>query len=510
MCGIQAFVGKKNKQVDLIKFKKLMLWNALGRGQEATGIFSPKNGLVKDNDRCDVFLGKNEIKSDTLLIGHVRASTYGGNTKDNAHPFNEGNITLVHNGTLTNPWPWARHHGIDITKVNVDSHVICHVLNKTQDFNVLGEINGAAALVMHDSNIPNRLYVYRNKDRELFHGKTSYGMYVSSIKASLESIGCVDIAEFPVGTLHIIENGEIKSTKEIESKPYQTPAYTNSTTSTTNPNQHTPTSLIGRWLYCDSSAAVNCDEGTNITYGNFYKCVGVTNEIVADNYMVSPRNYIYIIDNDNVRRKVDYWYFDNYCSRLDDGDYVFITNDLFYSEKVDGKEEKKLVLKKDQIVLVINSIEKDGKFSIHDGENEWQVPKNSIRKLTYNDEWVDNNHVIIANLELNYTKNKDKKPETKTNNKEEDKDEDDNTDNYFHVDAEILIQNDFSYLKEQLDEIISNYYSVPSVKILDNVRELLAHVENCIDEYTEIALEQGVVLYEVDMKENSKQEKILD
>lgn len=506
MCGIQAFVGKKNKQVDLNKFKKLMLWNALGRGQEATGIFSPENNIIKDNDRCDIFLGKNEIKPDSLMIGHVRASTYGGNTKDNAHPFKEGNITLVHNGTLTNPWPWARHHSIDTSKVNVDSHAICHILNKTQDFNVLGEINGAAALVMHDDKTPNRLYVYRNKDRELFYGLCSYGMYISSIKASLESIGCTDIAEFPVGTLHTIEYGAIKSIKQIESKPYETPVFTNTSSNTTTfkANQHTPTNLVGRWLYCDSASIKNCDQDTEIAYGKFYRCVGVTNELVNDNLMSTPRNYIYILDDKNIRRKVDFWGFDNYCSRLEKGDYAFITNDLYYSDKPDDKGERKLVLKKDQIVVINSDNEVDGKIAVHDGENPWNVPKGSIRKLTYNDEWIDGNHTIIAQLDYNYTKNQDKVNnfEKEENKEEEESDEDTN----FYVDAEVLICNDFEYIKEKLNDVLDNYHNVSHYQIKDGIRDIIAHVENCIDEYTTLAVEQGVVFYEDDVK----QEKILD
>lgn len=502
MCGIQAFIGKKNKKVDLNKFKKLMLWNALGRGQEATGVFSKENGIIKDNDRCDIFLSKNEIKPDSLIVGHVRASTFGGNTKENAHPFTCGNITLVHNGTLTNPWAWARHHNIDSTKISVDSDVICHILNKEQNFDVLGEINGAAALVMHDSKTPNKLYVYRNKDRELFYGKCSYGMYISSIKASLESIGCTEIAEFPVGTLHTIENGEIKATKEITIKPYETPTYSYTSSSNNSATQHTPKNLIGRWLYCDSSFTNKCENGTSITSDNYYKCVGVTDEVVDDFICNTKRNYVYILDNNNIKRKVDFYVFDNYVTNISVNDYLLILSDLHTTDMVDGKEVKNVVLKKDQIVILTDEKEVEGKLSVCDGNAEWNVPKGSVRKLSYNDEWDGDNHNKINNLDAAYTKYKDNKKKQSelpiSNKKEDNKEEDEDEDDYVYVDIDILVNNDFQYIKDQLDEIMQNIHSVSIFNVKDAIRELEYHIDNCISEYTEIAAEQGVVFFEDD------------
>lgn len=504
MCGIQAFVGKKNKKADLNKFKKLMLWNALGRGQEATGIFSLENGVIKDNDRCDIFLSKNEIKPDSLMIGHVRASTFGTNSKANAHPFTCGNITLVHNGTLTNPWAWGRHHGINTTNINVDSDVICHILDKEQNFDVLGEINGAAALVMHDSKTPNRLYVYRNKERDLFYGKCSYGMYISSIKASLESIGCTDIAEFPAGTLHTIENGEIKHTKEITIKPYEVSYATTSTTK--DDNQLTSISYAGRWIYCDSNNKTNCEEGTKISSGNFYKCIGVTNEKILDGIKGSDRNYIYILDDNHIKRKVDFWHFDNYVTCLEKGCYLLIVNDLFTTQTIDGKEEKKLVLNNKQVVLLLSDIEVDGKFNVHDGENEWNVPKGSIRRLTYSEEFEPDYYDKINNLDFSYTKNKDKKKEQTITNSKKEEEEYEEEDAEFILDANILINNDFQYIKDKVAEILEFADTITIYDIKAALRELETHIDNCISEYTEIAAEQGVVFYEEDKQVvNNKQ-----
>ena len=44
-CGLIGFSGKTN--FDKEKINLLMLWNSFERGKDATGIYTPKNGLVK-------------------------------------------------------------------------------------------------------------------------------------------------------------------------------------------------------------------------------------------------------------------------------------------------------------------------------------------------------------------------------------------------------------------------------------------------------------------------------
>jgi len=142
MCGLTGFSGKKKFNKD--KVKSLMLWNSLERGKDSTGIYTPLNGLLKEADEAYKFLIKTKFEEDRLFIGHVRASTVGAKSKENAHPFMEENIILAHNGTLTNHWALCHKYKLSMQDYNVDSHVIAAILGKEKNFNVIKEIDGAA------------------------------------------------------------------------------------------------------------------------------------------------------------------------------------------------------------------------------------------------------------------------------------------------------------------------------------------------------------------------------
>ena len=200
----------------------------------------------------------------------------------------------------------------------------------------------------------------------------------------------------------------------------------------------------------------------------------------------------------------------NYVTTFSKDDYLLILTDLFTTETIDGKEEKKLVLQKDQIVILTDEKEVDSKLSICDGKAEWNVPKGSVRKITYNEEWdADTKHKMNV-IDFEYAKYKDNKvndiTSTKKDDKEEEEDDIDDTDDTIYVDGNILINNDFLYIKERINEIISNIHNVSIFNVKDYLRDLEAHIDNCIDEYTEIAAEQGVIFYEDDKQlVNNKQ-----
>jgi hypothetical protein len=100
-----------------------------------------------------------------FMVGHNRAATAGAVTTENAHPFQEGPITMVHNGSLFNtqglPNP---QHTLD--GVQVDSHVICHNLARHGVEEVVRNIDGSFTLVWHDSR-DDTLNIVRNTERPL-------------------------------------------------------------------------------------------------------------------------------------------------------------------------------------------------------------------------------------------------------------------------------------------------------------------------------------------------------
>lgn len=142
------------------------------RGDDSTGVFgvSRKGHVDTQKGDADGYIFTRVSQYDQfrkrmrdkyhIVIGHNRKATKGTVTSANAHPFVEGNIVLVHNGTLLNAG--------DINKeVEVDSHAIAHALNDHDAVAALGKLDGAYALVWY--NMEDRtLNLARNAQRPLF------------------------------------------------------------------------------------------------------------------------------------------------------------------------------------------------------------------------------------------------------------------------------------------------------------------------------------------------------
>lgn len=171
MCGIVGVIAKRELgvyQKDIKMFKQLLYADQF-RGTDGTGFFAvnAKNvvDLEKEPQAAHYFLFKKneEIEAtfknnNNILIGHNRAATKGKSIKENTHPFKEGHITLVHNGTL-----WTHKH---LKDVEVDSHAICHAFAEQGHEKALQEIDGAFALVWYNQRTK-RLYLTRNSERPL-------------------------------------------------------------------------------------------------------------------------------------------------------------------------------------------------------------------------------------------------------------------------------------------------------------------------------------------------------
>lgn len=236
MCGQLGFSGKTN--YDINKLRTLIYINAIERGMDATGIYSPVNGLKKTLDSGRRLSGMTKpehlIKPDNFFMAHCRAATVGAKEDvNNTHPFKNGNYILQHNGTLTNHWDLRSKYGLEAGKHKVDSDIICACINKCDSIStILKEINGPAAIIINDIRKPDILYVFRNKERPLYKGIIDGNMYISSVPESLRLVDCINIKEFKENTLYTIEYGSIKSTLSIKNNPYIIPIVVSNSSST--------------------------------------------------------------------------------------------------------------------------------------------------------------------------------------------------------------------------------------------------------------------------------------
>lgn len=318
-CGLTGFSGKSN--FNMMKMKLLLYWNAIERGKDATGIFTPKTGIIKDNVEAKFYLASermSQIKPDNVLIGHVRAKTVGLNIADNAHPFNYGDIVMAHNGTLNNHWSLGGSYGLELKNYDVDSQVIAKIISLNfqetpngSNIKVLSQYDGAAALLFYNKE-QDILYAWHDKERPLFYGYVGEDMYISSIETTLKVIECTGITEFPINTLHAIHNGVIIGTQTYErfipaankrkencvmninqlgTIKYNNIEYKTVPEGTTGFAAHIATHELvsGYWVRCDSNiwSQNNKEDTKSVIKDNWYF---VLNQEASQNYHLKVRD----------------------------------------------------------------------------------------------------------------------------------------------------------------------------------------------------------------------------
>lgn len=215
-CGIVGFSGPKDRNLNIDKIKLLLFYNQ-ERGKDSLGFYTPKEGIYKEIGKPEDQMAKASfsIPESNLFIGHLRAATVGEVNKNNAHPFEYGNIVLLMNGTLTNHWALARQYELVQKDYDVDTQVVASIINKTQSKDVLGKVIGGCAILYVDTKTE-KMYAFTNGQRPLFRGTLNGCMYISSIENSLKMIGCLDVKTFKDNYFYEIQGGRILSQSLIK------------------------------------------------------------------------------------------------------------------------------------------------------------------------------------------------------------------------------------------------------------------------------------------------------
>lgn len=197
MCGIVGYAGKTNVIKNIMTGLKSLEY----RGYDSSGI-----AYLDKNNNIKIYKKEGQIKKlDQILnyedeaslgISHTRWATHGGVTDTNAHPHNQGKITLVHNGIIENYEELKKElekEGYNF-KSSTDSEVAAALIDKLYKENkdmlkilvILKEIlKGSYAFNIINSDIPNKIYGIR-KDVPLIVGVSDHGnMFASDIPAIL-------------------------------------------------------------------------------------------------------------------------------------------------------------------------------------------------------------------------------------------------------------------------------------------------------------------------------------
>ena len=197
MCGIVGYAGKTNVIKNIMTGLKSLEY----RGYDSSGIaYLDKNNNIKIYKKVGQIKNLDQILNyedeASLGISHTRWATHGGVTDTNAHPHNQGKITLVHNGIIENYEEIKKElekEGYNF-KSSTDSEVAAVLIDKLYKENKdmlktlikLKEIlKGSYAFNIINNDIPNKIYGIR-KDVPLIVGVSDHGnMFASDIPAIL-------------------------------------------------------------------------------------------------------------------------------------------------------------------------------------------------------------------------------------------------------------------------------------------------------------------------------------
>ena len=197
MCGIVGYAGKTNVIKNIMTGLKSLEY----RGYDSSGIaYLDKNNNIKIYKKAGQIKNLDQILNyedeASLGISHTRWATHGGVTDTNAHPHNQGKITLVHNGIIENYEELKKElekEGYNF-KSSTDSEVAAALIDKLYKENkdmlktlviLKDKLKGSYAFNIINSDIPNKIYGIR-KDVPLIVGVSDHGnMFASDIPAIL-------------------------------------------------------------------------------------------------------------------------------------------------------------------------------------------------------------------------------------------------------------------------------------------------------------------------------------
>ena len=197
MCGIVGYAGKTNVIKNIMTGLKSLEYI----GYDSSGIaYLDKNNNIKIYKKVGQIKNLDQILNyedeASLGISHTRWATHGGVTDTNAHPHNQGKITLVHNGIIENYEELKKEletEGYNF-KSSTDSEVASALIDKLYKENkdmlktlviLKDKLKGSYAFNIINSDIPNKIYGIR-KDVPLIVGVSDHGnMFASDIPAIL-------------------------------------------------------------------------------------------------------------------------------------------------------------------------------------------------------------------------------------------------------------------------------------------------------------------------------------
>ena len=184
MCGITGVINLSNLKFGVTEkklFRDLLVATSL-RGKHSTGMFTVpfKNDdpvkILKRAVCAGEFIELDNFSSlmkdfddYKYVVGHTRYATNGEVNDENAHPFVQENIVLVHNGSVGNKHDMCVLGGKVGSDCKVDSESLAIALSKNKIEDFIQKVEGAFTIVWYDT-AERKLHFIRNTERPLHFG----------------------------------------------------------------------------------------------------------------------------------------------------------------------------------------------------------------------------------------------------------------------------------------------------------------------------------------------------
>jgi amidophosphoribosyltransferase len=231
-CGVFAIASIQNVSIDIFYALRVLQH----RGQESAGIAVYNNGIkaIKGMGLAHQALKSDDINNlkGQLGIGHVRYSTVGTSTIENAQPIvvstNYGDIALAHNGEIVNAdkimeelkkkgWAFITSSDSEIA-VRLLANDIASTGDPVRSLrNLMAMLQGSYSMtIMIDS----RVFAIRDPlgIRPLCVGRTSGGYAAASESVVFDTLGGEFVRDVEPGEIVELLPGEIKSVRTGLSK----------------------------------------------------------------------------------------------------------------------------------------------------------------------------------------------------------------------------------------------------------------------------------------------------
>lgn len=229
-CGVFGIFDR-----DVLEVSHLVYYGLFAlqhRGQESCGIAVNDDGAINCSKAMglvsDVFTPEKLSKlNGNIAIGHVRYSTTGASTADNAQPlvtsYVKGTLSIAHNGNLTNCISLKQELEDEgaIFRTTVDSEVIAYLIAKTRAVTssveaaveeVMKRIEGGYALLVMS---PRKLIAARDPYglKPLVMGKIGNSVVFASETCALAASGATYVRDVEPGEIIIVDKDGERSVK---------------------------------------------------------------------------------------------------------------------------------------------------------------------------------------------------------------------------------------------------------------------------------------------------------